>query len=90
MSTYNILCWVRPMYLEKMMGRFMDDCCEFSLHITCERRRFGAHNYRGVWIRLPEGCSDEDIVGSISWVSNVTEFDAIFQSTLKKTNHENK
>ena len=90
MSSYNILCWVSPMYLEKMMGRFLDDCCEFSLHITCERRRFGKDNYRGVLSRLPDWFSDDDIVGSLSWLNNFTEFDAIFQSTLKKTNHENK
>ena len=84
MSSYNILCWVRPIYLEKMMGRFLDDGCEFSLHITCERRRFGRDNYRGVLIRLPDGCSDEDIVRSISFVINVTACDAIFQSLQKK------
>lgn len=80
MKIYNIRCWVNPTYIVKMMERYLDDCCEFDIHITCERSRFGKKNFRGVTIRFPDGCSNADVLATLSWVQEATEKNAYFHS----------
>ena len=80
MKTSNIRFWVNPAYIVKMMGQYLEDGCEFDLHITCERTRFGKNNYRGVTIGFPGECSHNDIISTLAWVVKATDGNAYFHS----------
>lgn len=84
MKTSNIRFWVNPTYIVKMMGRYLEDGCEFDLYITCERTRFGTQNYRGVTIGFPDGCSHNDIISTLAWVVKATDGNLIFINEIKK------
>ena len=78
MKVFNINFWVNPAYIVKMIERYLDDGCEFDLHITCQRTRFGKQNYRGVTIKYPNGCSHTDFVNTMNWIHFATEKNAHF------------
>ena len=80
MKVFNIKFWVNPAYIVKMIERYLDDGCEFDLHITCERTRFGKKMYRAVTIKYPNGCSHIDVVITMNWIHYATEKNAHFNS----------
>ena len=80
MKVFNINFWVNPAYIVNMIERYLDEGCEFDLHITCERTRFGEQNYRGVTIKYPNGCSHIDVVNTMNWIQYATEKNAYFHS----------
>lgn len=85
MKVFNIKFWVNPAYIVKMIERYLDDGCEFDLHITCQRTRFGKQNYRGVTLKFPNRCSYTDVVNTRAWVLDATDEHAYFQSMKYET-----
>ena len=80
MKVFNIKFWVNPAYIVKMIERYLDDGCEFDLHITCQRTRFGKQNYRGVTLKFTNRCSYSDVVKTRAWIQDATDEHAYFQS----------
>lgn len=80
MKVFNINFWVNPAYIVKMIERYLDDGCEFDLHITCQRTRFGKQMYRSVTIKFPNGCSHTDVVNTRNWIHDATDEHAYFHS----------